>query len=189
MDTKQHDTTIEQVREKLKDNKRALEALDFLEEKNRQYQNTKRYTYIFYLVTATVFFVSMYLTHRMSQNNCGIGVCLFAFVATVGTAFLISIQQAILDTETERIVQSVEINFINDLMSEYVTYEDCPFIKAGDSYYIDLPDGMREVSPENVSYDEGTKMIGREYRYKNLYWDSKGFFLQEITDVKVCSTD
>ena len=38
MDTKQDDTTVEQVREKLKDNKRALEALDFLEEKNRQYR-------------------------------------------------------------------------------------------------------------------------------------------------------
>lgn len=189
MDTKQDDTTVEQVREKLKDNKRALEALDFLEEKNRQYRTKKRYTYIFYLVTAIVFFVSMYLTHRMSQNNCGVGACLFAFVATVGTAFLISIQQAILDTETERIVRSVEINFINDLMSEYATYEDFPLIKAGEHYYIDLPDGMREVSPESVSYDGGTKMTGREYRYKNLYWDSKGFSLQEITDVKVCSTD
>lgn len=189
MDTKQDAIAIEQVREKLKDNKRALGALEVLEEKNRQYQTKKRYTYIFYLVTATVFFVSMYLTHRMSQNNCGIGACLFAFVATVGTAFLISIQQAILDTETERIVQSVEINFINDLLSEHATYEDCPFIKVGEHYYIDLPDGMREVSPESVSYDEGTKMIGREYRYKNLYWDSKGFSLQEITDVKACSID
>lgn len=131
----------------------------------------------------------MYLTHRMSQNNCGIGACLFAFVATVGTAFLISIQQAILDTETERIVQSVEINFINDLMSEYVTYEDCPFIKAGDSYYIDLSGGMREVSPENIPYDQDTKMTGREYHYKNLCWDSQGFSLQEITSVKICSTD
>ena len=189
MNTKQYDTAIEQVRKRLKDNKRALEALEFLEEKNRQYQNTKRYTYIFYLVTATVFFVSMYLTHRMSQNNCGIGACIFAFVATVGTAFLLSIQQAILDTDTERIVQSVQINFINDILSEYATYEDYPLIKASEHYYIDLPDGMRKVSPENVSYDEGTKMIGREYRYKNLYWDSKGFSLQEITDIKACSID
>lgn len=141
------------------------------------------------MVTATVFFVSMYLTHRMSQNNCGIGACIFAFVATVGTAFLLSIQQAILDTDTERIVQSVQINFINDILSEYATYEDYPLIKAGEHYYIDLPDGMRKVSPENVSYDEGTKMIGREYRYKNLYWDSKGFSLQEITDIKACSID
>ena len=74
-------------------------------------------------------------------------------------------------------------------MSEYVTYEDYPFIKAGDSYYIDLSDGMREVSLENVPYDQDTKMIGREYRYENLCWDSKGFSLQEITDVKVCSAD
>lgn len=189
MDTKQDDTAIEQVREMLKDSKWALEALDFLKEKNGQYRTKKRYTYIFYLVTATVFFVSMYLTDRMSQNNFGVGACLFAFVATVGTAFLISIQQAILDTETERIVQSVQINFINDLMSECTTYEDFPFTKAGEHYYVNLPDGMRKVSPENVPYDQDTKMTGREYRYKNLYWDSKGFSLQEITDVKVCSTD
>ena len=189
MGVKRAARAVDHVREKLKDNKRALEALDFLEEKNRQYRTKKRYTYIFYLVTATVFFVSMYLTHRMSQNNCGIGACLFAFVATVGTAFLIGIQQAILDTETERIVQSVEINFINDILSECTTYEDFPFIKAGEHYYVNLPDGMRKVSLENVSYDEGTKMIGREYRYKNLYWDSKGFSLQEITDIKACSID
>ena len=189
MNVKQDNTAINQVREKLKDNKRALEALDFLEEKNRQYRSKKRYTYILYLVTATVFLVSMYLTHSMSQNNCGIGACLFAFVATAGTAFLVSISQEILDTETERIVQSVQINFINDLMSKYASYRDFPLIKAGEHYYIDLPDGIKEVSPENVSYDEDAKVVGREYHYKNLCWDSQGFTLQEITNVKVCSID
>ncbi len=187
-------TTVDQeainhVREKLKDNKRALEALDFLEEKNRCYQNTKRHTLMMYLVAATTLFASLYFVHRMYQSNCEIGIWLSLFMGIIVTACLAGIPQAILDTDTTRMINSVKINFINDLLSEYVTYEDYPFIKAGDSYYIDLSDGMREVSLENVPYDQDTKMIGREYRYENLCWDSKGFSLQEITDVKVCSAD
>ncbi len=55
MGVKRAARAVDQVQEMLKDNKRALETLDFLEEKNRQYRTKKRYTYIFYLVTAAVF--------------------------------------------------------------------------------------------------------------------------------------
>lgn len=187
--SQQKNDALESVRKLLEDNQKALEVLDTLESKNRQYQNTKRYTHIMYMVAATTLFASLYFVHRMYQSNCEIGIWLSLFMGIIVTACLAGIPQAILDTDTTRMINSVEINFINDILSEYVTYEDYPFIKAGDSYYIDLSGGMREVSPENVPYDQDTKMIGREYRYKNLCWDSKGFSLQDITDVKVCSTD
>lgn len=163
--------------------------LDTLEEKNRRYQNTKRHTHMMYLVAATMLFMSLYFAHRMYQSNCEIGIWLSLFMGIIVTACLAGIPQAILDTDTTRMLNSVEVNFINALLDEHITFTDYPLIKAGEHYYIDLPDGMREVPPENVSYDEGMKMIGREYRYKNLYWDSKGFSLQEITNVKVCSAD
>lgn len=171
MDIKQENTAIDQVRELLKSNRRGLEALDFLEGKSRQYKTTKRYTHIMYLAAVTNLFVSLYLADRMYQSNCeigDIGVCLFSFIAIVGTGCIVSTPPAILDTYDARMSQNIQIDFINDLLSEYATFEDFPVIKAGDHYYIDLPDGMRKVSPENVPYDEDTPMIGREYRYQNL---------------------
>lgn len=192
MNTKQDDTTIEQVREKLKDNKRALEALDFLEEKNRQYQKSKRHPHIMYLVAGTTWFISLYFAYQIYQSNFIISTWLgviLAIIGGLGAFFMAGIPQATLDIDTTRMINSVEVNFINVLLAEHITFNDYPLIKAGDHYYIDLPDGIREVSPENVPYDEDAKVIGREYHYKKLCWDSQGFSLQEITDVKACSTD
>lgn len=189
MDIKQENAAIDQVRELLKSNKRGLEVLDFLKEKNRQYQNAKRHTHFMYLVAAATLFVSLYFAHRMYQINCEIGIWLSLFVGIIGTACLAGIPQSILDMDTASMSQNVQIDFINDLLSEYVTFEDFPVIKAGENYYVDIPDGMKEVSPEDVPYDEDMQMIGRKYCHKELCWDSQGFSLQEITDVKVCSTD
>lgn len=189
---KQKTNAIESVRNLLEDNKKAMEVLDVLEEKNRQYQKSKRHTHIMYLVAATILVAYLYFAYQMGQSNYENGIWLAVILGAISVvvSFLIAgIPQAKLDIDTTRMLNSAEINFINALLSERVTYEDFPFIKAGDSYYIDLPDGMREVSPENVPYDEDIQMIGREYHYKNLCWDSQGFSLQEITDVKVCSVD
>ena len=189
---KQKDNAIESVRNLLKDNQKALEVLDTLEKKNRKYQKTKKHTYIMYLVAGTTFFVSLYFAYQIYQSDFEISIWLGVILGSIGglgAFFIAGVPQATLDIDTTRMMQSIEIKFINDILSEYVTYEDFPLIKAGDSYYIDLPDGMREVSPERVPYDEGIQMVGREYRYKNLCWESQGFSLQEITDVKVCSVD
>lgn len=186
------DDAIESVRNLLADNKKALDVLDVLEKKNKQYQKSKRHIHIMYLVAATIIVACLYFAYQMGQSNYenGIWLAVILGIISVVAAFLIvGIPQATLDIDTTRMLNSAEINFINALLSEHVTYEDYPFIKAGDSYYIDLSGGIREVSPENVPYDQDTKMIGREYRYENLCWDSKGFSLQEITDVKVCSAD
>ena len=114
---------------------------------------------------------------------------ILGIISVVAAFLIVGIPQATLDIDTTRMLNSAEINFINALLSERVTFKDHSFIKAGNHYYIDLPDGMREVDPENVPYDQDTKMIGREYRHKNLCWDSQGFSLQEITNVKVCNAD
>lgn len=185
---KQEYSATESVRKLLEDNSKALDVLDTLEEKNRQYQKSKRHTHIMYLVAAVNLFVSLYFAHVMYQSNCEIGKWIFLIVAIVGTACISGISQAKLEIDTANMMQSSEIKFINDLLTELVISEDFPFIKAGNHYYIDLPDGIREVSPENVPYDEDTKLIGREYRYKSLCWDRQGFSLQKITDVKICST-
>ena len=189
---KPKDDAIESVRNLLADNKKALDVLDVLEKKNKQYQKSKRHTHIMYLVVATIIVACLYFAYQMGQSNYenGIWLAVILGIISVVAAFLIvGIPQATLDIDTTRMLNSVEINFINALLSERVTFKNHSFIKAGNHYYIDLPDGMREVDPENVSYDEDTKMIGREYRHKNLCWDSQGFSLQEITNVKVCSVD
>lgn len=187
---KQKNNAIESARNLLKDNQKALDALDVLEKKNKQYQKSKRHTHIMYLVAATIIVAYLYFAYQMGQNDYknGIWLAVILGIISVVVVFLIAgIPQVTLDIDTTRMTNSTEINFINVLLAEHVTFKDHPLIKAGNHYYIDLPDGMREVSPENVPYDEDTKMIGREYRYKNLCWDSQGFTLQEITDVKVCN--
>lgn len=186
---KQKNNAIESVRNLLTDNKKALEVLDVLENKNRQYQNTKRHTHIMYLVAATTLLISLYFAHKMYQNNYEIGIWLSIFVAIIGTACIAGIPSAILDINTIKMRESIEFDFINGLLSEYATYENFPLIKAGNHYYIDFPDGMKVVSTENVLYDEYTKMFGRRYRYKKLCWDSHGFYLRETIDVKVCSNE
>lgn len=189
---KQKNNAIESARNLLKDNQKALDALDVLEKKNKQYQKSKRHTHIMYLVAATIIVAYLYFAYQMGQNDYKNGIWLAVILGSIGglgAFFIAGVPQATLDIDITRMMQSIEIKFINDILSEYVTYEDFPLIKAGDSYYIDLPDGMREVSPERVPYDEGIQMVGREYRYKNLCWESQVFSLQEITDVKVCSVD
>lgn len=186
---KPKNNAIESVRKLLTDNKKALEVLDVLENKNRQYQNTKRHTHIMYLIAATTLLISLYFAHRMYKSNCEMGIWLSIIVATIGTACIAGIPNTILDIDTIRMMESIEFDFINNLLSGYATYEIFPLIKAGNHYYIDLPDGIREVSMENVLCDENTQMIGREYRYKKLRWNSHGFFLQETMDVKICSDE
>lgn len=183
---KQKNDAIESVRNLLADNKKALEVLAVLENKNRQYQNTKRYTHIMYLVAATTLLISLYFAHRMYQSNYEIGIWLSIFVAIIGTACIAGIPSAILDINTIKMRESIEFDFINNLLSEYATYENFPLIKAGNHYYIDFPDGMKEVFTGNVLYDENTQMSGRKYRYKKMCWNSHGFYLRETIDVKVC---
>lgn len=190
---KQKDNAIENIRNLLEKNKKALEVLEVLENKNKQYQKTKRYTLIMHLVAVTVIFAYLYFAYQMmSKSDCVFGNQLVVFFAPVivVVAFLMgNIPQAKLETDTTRMMQSTEIDFINSLLDEYVTYEDFPFIKAGNHYYIDFPDGMRKVSMRNVPYNEDTRMIGRKYHYKELRWNSDGFFLQETMDVKICSDE
>lgn len=186
---KPKNNAIESVRKLLTDNKKALEVLDVLENKNRQYQNTKRHTHIMYLIAATTLLISLYFAHRMYKSNCEMGIWLSIIVATIGTACIAVIPNTILDIDTIRMMESIEFDFINNLLSGYATYENFPLIKAGNHYYIDFPDGMKVVSTENVLYDEYIKMFGRRYRYKKLCWDSHGFYLRETIDVKVCSNE
>lgn len=186
---KPKNNAIESVRKLLTDNKKALEVLDVLENKNRQYQNTKRHTHIMYLIAATTLLISLYFAHRMYKSNCEMGIWLSIIVATIGTACIAVIPNTILDIDTIRMMESIEFDFINNLLSGYATYENFPLIKAGNHYYIDFPDGMRKVSMRNVPYNEDTRMIGRKYHYKELRWNSDGFYLRETIDVKVCSNE
>lgn len=189
----QKDNAIENIRNLLEKNKKALEVLEVLENKNKQYQKTKRYTLIMHLVAVTVIFAYLYFAYQMmSKSDCVFGNQLVVFFAPVivVVAFLMgNIPQTKLEIDTTRMMQSTEIDFINSLLDEYVTYEDFPLIKAGNHYYIDFPDGMRKVSMRNVPYNEDTRMIGRKYHYKELRWNSDGFYLRETIDVKVCSNE
>lgn len=88
---KPKDDAIESVRNLLADNKKALDVLDVLEKKNKQYQKSKRHTHIMYLVAATIIVACLYFAYQMGQSNYenGIWLAVILGIISVVAAFLI----------------------------------------------------------------------------------------------------
>lgn len=129
---KPKDDAIESVRNLLADNKKALDVLDVLEKKNKQYQKSKRHTHIMYLVAATIIVACLYFAYQMGQSNYENGIWLaviLGMISVVAAFLIVGIPQATLDIDTTRMLNSAEINFINALLSERVTFKDHSFIK------------------------------------------------------------
>lgn len=80
--------------------------------------------------------------------------------------------------------QSDKFDYINDLLSQFSTYKDYPIIKANETYYIDYPDEMIRISVKMPT--DGTQLVGREYHYKELHWNNRGFSLRDTSYIKIC---
>lgn len=190
----QHYTTVGQeainhVREKLKDNKRALEVMDFLVEENVRYQKLrKRNRYITILaciIAAIIFAGEIYVLEAMETGafeKTGDGIMILGAVVI---GLILSFPFSFLYKDGLDVSQDDKFDYINDLLSEFATYKDYPVIKANESYYIDHPKEMIRITeevPEDV-----TQVIGREYCYEELCWDRKWLFaLRDTSYIKIC---
>lgn len=190
----QYYTTVDQeaidhVQEKLKDNKRALEVLDYLVEENVQYQKIRkrnRYITILTCIIAAIMFAGeIYVLKTMEtgafeKNGNGIMI-----LGAVVIGAILSFPFSFLYKDGLDISQRDKFDYINDLLSEFATYKDYPVIKANESYYIDHPKKMIQVSEEGL--EDVTQVIGREYCYKELCWDRKWLFaLRDASYIKIC---
>lgn len=193
---KQKNNAIESVRILLTDNVKALEVLDFLEKKNRQYIKHRRCARMIDITISVFSLFSMYFGFQMSQNGNVFGFLLAVIgLATLAVQFICTnhlggIPKAVFGIELIDISLCTELDYINDLLSEYISdriiIENLPFVKAGKSYFINMTDELKEVHLEDVLYDkDSTRMAIKELCHKKLCWDRKGFHLKEITEIKI----
>lgn len=180
---------IDHVREKLKDNKRVLEVMDFLVEENVRYQKIrKRNRYITILVciiVAIMFAGEIYVLEEMETgafDKTGSGIMILGAVLM---GAILAFPFSFLYKDGLDVSQRDKFDYINDLLSEFATYKDYPVIKANETYYIDHPKKMIRISddvPEDV-----TQVIGREYCYEELCWDRKWLFaLRDTSCIRIC---
>lgn len=193
MDTKQDYTAvdqeaIDQVRQKLKDNKRALEVLDFLVAENVQYQKVRRrnryITLLACVIAAIIFIGVIYVLEAMETGafeKTGNGIMILGAVL-VGV--ILSFPFSVLYKDGLDVSQDDKFDYINDLLSEFATYKDYPVIKANESYYIDHPKKMIQVSEEGL--EDVIQVMGREYDYEELCWDNRGFALRDTSYMRTC---
>lgn len=180
---------VDQVREKLKDNKRALEVLDFLVEENVRYQKIRkrnRYITILACVIAAIIFAGEICVLEAMETGAfaktGNGIMILGAVVI---GLILSFPFSFLYKDGLDVSQRDKFHYINDLLSEFATYKDYPVIKANESYYIDHPKEMIRITeevPEDV-----TQVIGREYYYEEFCWDRKWLFaLRDTSCIRIC---
>ena len=180
---------IDHVREKLNDNKRALEVMDFLVEENVRYQKIrKRNRYITILaciIAAIIFAGEIYVLEAMETGafeKTGDGIMILGAVVI---GLILSFPFSFLYKDGLDVSQRDKFDYINDLLSEFATYKDYPVIKANESYYIDYPKEMIRITEE--VQEDVTQVIGREYCYEELCWDRKWLFaLRNTSYIKIC---
>lgn len=181
---------IDHAREKLKDNKRALEVLDYLVDENVQYQKLRkrnRYITILACIIAAIMFAGeIYVLEAMETGafeKTGDGIMILGAVVI---GLILSFPFSFLYKDGLDVSQRDKFDYINDLLSEFATYKDYPVVKANESYYIDHPKKMIQVSEEIP--DDMTQVVGREYCYKELCWDRKWFALRDTSYIRICYT-
>ena len=180
---------VDQVREKLKDNKRALEVLDFLVEENVRYQKIrKRNRYITILacvIAAIIFAGEICVLEAMETGAFAKTGNEIMILGAVVIGLILSFPFSFLYKDGLDVSQRDKFHYINDLLSEFATYKDSPVIKANESYYIDHPKEMIRITeevPEDV-----TQVIGREYYYEEFCWDRKWLFaLRDTSCIRIC---
>lgn len=180
---------IDHVREKLKDNKRALEVLDFLVEENVRYQKIrKRNRYITILacvIAAIIFAGEICVLEAMETGAFAKTGNEIMILGAVVIGLILSFPFSFLYKDGLDVSQRDKFHYINDLLSEFATYKDYPVIKANESYYIDHPKEMIRITeevPEDV-----TQVIGREYYYEEFCWDRKWLFaLRDTSCIRIC---
>lgn len=187
---------ILKARKTLSDNKKGIEILEFLVEKNEQYQKAKRYTYVMYLGGAIIFFATLYILQQMENIGWETGSGLTFILGIVISGSFIGIPMIISNGNNLEIDRNDELEFINDLLFQHYIYEDFPVIEVNGNYYVEHSTGLVHVNQSLNSGEidsdaaaEEEAVVGREYRYLKLCWDSRGFSLREYSNINVQPVD
>lgn len=194
--SKQKNDALESVRKLLEDNQKALKVLDVLDEKNKDYLKTRRYAGMIEAATSVLSLVSIFGGSQLSRNGNVVGVLItiigliILMVQFVCSNHFDGIPKTIFGIEPMGLSLCTELDYINDLLSENISnriiIENLPFVKAANSYFINMPDGLKEVELEDILYDkDSTRMVIKELCHKKLCWDRKGFHLKEIAEIKI----
>lgn len=160
-----------------------MEVLDYLVDENVQYQKLrKRNWYITILaciIAAIIFAGEIYVLEAMETGafeKTGDGIMILGAVVI---GLILSFPFSFLYKDGLDVSQRDKFDYINDLLSEFATYKDYQVVKANESYYIDHPKKMIQVS-EDLSSDV-TQVVGREYYYEKLCWDRRWFALRDTS--------
>lgn len=173
----------------LADNQKAQEMLDFLEKEDQRYKKANFYQVIIFMLIVSVFPIFAYFAYDMLKNGLNFRFLLLMFIYTLTTSLGIfcSLRREELYLNINKYIELKSVNkLLSEYKSEHITLENLLVFKAAENYYVSLPDGMRWFPPEDMPYGKDTKMQKREYRYKQLCWKRQGFYLQEISEVKIC---
>lgn len=133
--SKQKNDALESVRKLLEDNQKALDVLDVLKEKNRDYLKKKRYARIIDTAISVFSLVFIFGGLHLSRNGNIIGI----LVPDIGLATLLGqfictdyfdgVPKAIFGIEPMELSLCTELDYINDLLFEcssgYVYKELC----------------------------------------------------------------
>lgn len=132
--TKKNDA-LESVRKLLEDNQKALEVLDVLDEKNKDYLKTRRYASMIEVATSVFSLVAMHFGFQISQHGNVVGVLLsvIGIIILLGqficTDYFDGVPKAIFGIEPIELSLCTELDYINDLLfecsSEHVYKELC----------------------------------------------------------------
>lgn len=133
--SQQKNDALESVRKLLEDNPKALEALDVLDEKNKDYLKTRRYASMIEVATSVFSLVAMYFGCQISQHGNVVGALLTdiglitLFVQFICTDYFDGVPKAIFGIEPIELSLCTELDYINDLLfecsSEHVYKELC----------------------------------------------------------------
>lgn len=181
---------VDQVRKLLADNIKVQKLLDFLEEEDQKYKKAHFSEILVFVLVISPSPVLAFSSYNMLKSGLAFECLFLMFVyALIASIFLLcSLRRKELYININKYS---ELKFINQLLSEYksenIVLENLPLFTAAGNYYVSLPDGMRRVLPEDVLYGKDTKMQKKEYHYRQLRWKHKGFYLQDVTDVEICS--
>lgn len=181
---------VDQVRKLLGDNIKVQQLLDFLEEEDKKYKKAHFSEILVIVLVISPSPVLAFSSYKMLKSGL-VFECLFLMFVYVLIALIFLLCSLRRKELYININKYSELKFINQLLSEYkaeeVVLENLPLHKAAENYYVSLPDGMQRVLPEDVPYGKDTKMQKKEYHYRQLGWKHKGFYLQDVTDVEICS--
>lgn len=183
MEKVRENEAVEKVKEMLDGNEKGLEVLNRLIEKNKKYWKVKKMATVMHASAVIIAIGSIcFLVNYIDFMGTGLQLIFAIGVGTV-LSLLIGIPSAQLENHRLDCNFEDEFDFINDLRpkKENMEYEDIPLLKAGDYYYVERENGLKQVTDrieETAETELPDPVFLRVFRSEEFTWDSGEFVMK-----------